>query len=337
MGGTQDNGTMEGISNGDDWPQILYGDGGNSGWNAADPTLRLASFYGQFTDVNFRNGDPTAWVIIGGPIASSPESSNFYAPLIADPRSDQAGTIFQGSQSVWRTTDWGGNQSYLENNCPEFYVSGADSNCGDFQPIGPPKSTDLTGSAYGSDRSVCCVAFLARAPSDKGTLWAATNGGRLFVTHNANAANPASVVWKRLDNLVSNSPGRSITSIFVDPFNPNRAWVSYTGYDFNTPSQPGHVFLVDTTQGVSWTNYDGTGLADLPVTQVVQDKLTGDLYASTDFGVLRRANGSNAWTNAGTGMPMGEVSGISIAPNARKLYAATHGMSAWVLNLSPAP
>jgi hypothetical protein len=177
------------------------------------------------------------------------------------------------------------------------------------------------------------VAALARAPSDTGTLWAATNGGRVFVTHNADSPNPQGVQWKRLDSLVANDPQRSITSIFVDPTNPNRAWISYTGYNFNTPTAPGHVFEVTADNGIHWTNLDGTGLADLPVTSVVYDSIIGDLYASTDFGVMRRAFGTTTWTIAGSGMPMVEVAGLSIHQEGRKLYAATHGLSAYRLTL----
>jgi hypothetical protein len=32
-------------------------------------------------------------------------------------------------------------------------------------------------------------------------------------------------------------------------------------------------------------------------------------------------------------MPNVEVAGLTIVPNARRLYAATHGLSAWLLNL----
>ena len=58
-----------------------------------------------------------------GQIASSPEGSNFYPPIIADPNPAMAGSIFEGSQSVWRTQDWGGDRDFLEANCPEFTTS----------------------------------------------------------------------------------------------------------------------------------------------------------------------------------------------------------------------
>lgn len=340
QGGTQDNGTFETRNLTQLWPQIMYGDGGQSGFNVANPALRFNSFFGQFHDVNFRDGDPTKWVIASGPIASSPEGSNFYAPIIPDPHHARAGTIFEGSQSVWRTQDWGGNQAYLEANCPEFTTSGTNPACGDFVRIGPAGNTDLTVSAAdyrGTTRAGGFVAAVERTVGDSSTLWVATNTGRVFISKNADAA-PGSVTFTRLDSLAANSPGRFVSSIYIDRSNPNHAWIAYSGYNFNTPAQPGHVFEVTynaVAATATWTNLDGgTGpLGDLPVTDLVRDDNTGDLYAATDFGVMRLANGSSTWTVAGSGLPKVEVAGLTIAPDARKLYAATHGRSVWVLNL----
>ena len=60
-------------------------------------------------------------MIISGKIASSPEGSNFYAPIIADPNPAMAGSIFEGSQSVWRTQDWGGDRAFLEATLPRVH------------------------------------------------------------------------------------------------------------------------------------------------------------------------------------------------------------------------
>ena len=343
MGGTQDNGTFETTGSTKVWPQIIYGDGGQSGFNAANPALRFNSFFGQFHDANFQNGDPTKWVIISAPIVSSPEGSNFYAPIIADPHAGVAGTIFQGSQSVWRTQDWGGNQSLLEANCPEFTTPGNKAGCGDFVRIGPAGATDLTANVAdyrgGSSRAGGAVAALARTASDTHTLWAATNTGRVFLSQNADAA-AGSVTWIRLDTLTSATadPGRFVTGIVVDPANPKHAWISYSGYDSNTPSQPGHVFEVTYNSNPSdaiWTRIDSGsgGLGNLPVTGIARDDLTGDIYASSDFGVMMLESGSTTWTVAGAGLPKVEVAGLTIVPGARKLYAATHGRSAWALTL----
>ena len=59
----------------------------------------------------------------------------------------------------------------------------------------------------------------------------------------------------------------------------------------------------------TWTQIDGGvgGLADLPITGVVRDDPTGDIYASSDFGVMRLPSASSTWVVAGSGLPMVEV------------------------------
>jgi len=69
------------------------------------------------------------------------------------------------------------------------------------------------------------------------------------------------------------------------------------------------------------------------MTDIVRDDATGDLYAASDFGVFALLNGATSWVAAAPGMPNVEVAGLTIVPSQRKLYAATHGLSAWSLNL----
>jgi hypothetical protein len=334
QGGTQDNGTLETYGS-LTWPQEIYGDGGQSGFNAGNSYLRFNSFFGQANDANFQNGNPSKWVVITGPIAASPEGSQFYPPIIADPNPAMAGSIFQGSQSVWRTQDWGGSQAYLEANCPEFTTFFANPACGDFVRIGPPGATDLTSASYGPTRGGGTLAAIARRATDTGTAWAATETGRVFISTNVNAP-AASVVWTRIDNTAIPSPGRFITGIVIDPANANHAWISYSGYNFNTPAQPGHVFEVTwnpMTTTPTWTNIS-YNLPDFPITSAARDDVTGDLYAGSDFTVMRLPFGKTTWVIAGSGLPMVEVPGLTIVPNARVLYAATHGRSAWMLKLA---
>src|SRR5205814_8822050 len=162
------------------------------------------------------------------------------SPVIADPVNP--GTNFQGSLSVWRTQDWAGNQAFLEANCPEFTTSSANQACGDFVRIGPAGATSLTASAgdyRGTTRAGGNVAAVARG-SDTSTLWAATTTGRVFISKNADTTN-TSVTYTRLDTLDGNSPGRFVSTIFVDPANANHAWISYSSYSSLTPTTPGHI------------------------------------------------------------------------------------------------
>jgi hypothetical protein len=154
----------------------------------------------------------------------------------------------------------------------------------------------------------------------------------VFITENANDP-AASVVWKRIDP-VTNDPGRAISEIYIDPTNARHAWISYNGYNVNTPAKPGHVFEVtwSGTSTATWVDRS-YNLPDFPITAVVRDDVIGDLYAASDFGVMKLANAALTWTVAGTGMPMVEVAGLTIVPAARILYAATHGRSAWSMQL----
>jgi hypothetical protein len=196
----------------------------------------------------------------------------------------------------------------------------------------PAGAVPLTDPSFG-DRAGSAVAAIERSTTDSSTAWAATSTGRLFITHNVDAADPSAITWQRLDDDVTVDPQRFITSIAIDPKNSDRALISYSGYSATTPTTPGHVFKVAFNNGSStWTNVSGS-LADLPVNDLVRDDANGDTYAATDFGVLRKASGSTTWGLAAPGMPNVEVAGLTILSDKRILYAATHGLSAWKLRL----
>ena len=168
-------------------------------------------------------------------------------------------------------------------------------------------------------------------------MWAATSTGRVFVSKNADADPASAVTYTRIDVQGANSlPNRFPSGIAVDPANPNHAWISYSGYNSTAGSvTPGHVFEVTfdpVAKTATWADrsYD---LGDLPLTDIALDDATGDVYVSNDFGVLRLAKGTTSWSVAGEGLPVVEVPGLTIVPGARRLYAATHGMSAWYMNL----
>ena len=177
------------------------------------------------------------------------------------------------------------------------------------------------------------VVAIERTAADSSTAWAATGAGRVLVSKNVDAEPASAVTWTRID--LPTTPGRFPSSIYVDPTNGNRAWVSYSGYDATTPTTPGHVFEVvfnPAAGTAAWTN-KSHDLGDLPITDVVFDGASGDIYVSNDFGVLRLAQGTSTWTAAAPGMPNVEVAGLTYVAEDRILYAASHGLGAWRLNL----
>ena len=244
-----------------------------------------------------------------------------------------------GLSHVWRTKTWGMGSMSLADfraQCNEWFGVFTVI-CGDWEPLGDPGTAGrLTSTAYGVDRTGGYVVAVERAAGNTNTLWAATQTGRVFISTNANADPATAVAFTRLDSLASNDPNRFVSGIHIDPTNPNRAWISYAGFNATTAATPGHVFEVTYTPGspdsATWVNVSHD-IGDIPVTDVARDDMTGDLYASTDFGVFLLVAGTTDWVPAAPGMPNVEVAGLTIVPNARKLYAATHGLSVWLLNL----
>jgi hypothetical protein len=391
MGGTQDNGTWSNPGGCDKktYVQVIYGDGGNAGYDATNPAWRFNEFTSGFSDSNFRNGDPEKWVITSAPIVNSGEGPAFYWPQIGDPN-PASGThpIYSGAKHVWRTLAFGAGTpravpqdtdpdvAGYEANCPEFVTSGAQAGCGDYQPLGGPycdglastaaipscinQPGDLTGTVYGADRTGGSLSWMARTAADHGTLWAATSAGRIFVTHNADAADPATVAWHRIDSSTAGaSPTRFPSAIHVDPADTGHAWITYSGYNAVTPTRPGHAFSVSengSTPGSGmFTNLDvesGTSAfptpfsdGDLPVSDVVRDDQSATLYVSTDFGVLRGDNDGTGGWHVTAGMPRYEVMHLEIQPSSRVatcaigpgcqrvLYAATHSQGIWSMKL----
>jgi len=153
------------------------------------------------------------------------------------------------------------------------------------------------------------------------------------VTKEADAANPSNVHFYRVDTAAT--PGRFVSGIVVDPSDANHAWISYSGYGAYTPGTPQHVIEARFdprrhTATFADRSYD---IGDQPVTGIARDGSTGDLYAATDFGVLRLPAGATAWQEAGSGMPRVAVYGIGITQNGAVLHAATHGRGAYALSL----
>jgi hypothetical protein len=335
FGGTQDNGTWSfdaARPEATRWFESVGGDGGQSGFDQTGGPVRYHNYFDATPEVNFHGDDPTQWLDIYDPLQITPEARSFYTPFEVDPTT--AGRLFSGLQHVWRTDDNGGDeQELVANGCLANQLDPFRTEpCGDWVEMGG----DLTSTAFGSSRAGNYVVAVERAPSDSGTLWAATRVGRLFVTSNSDDT-PGSVSFHRIDT--AQTPGRFVTGIAIDPANPNHAWVSYTGYDAYTPSTPGHVFEVTYDPATHSATFKDRSfnLGDQPVTALVTYGKSGSLFAGTDFGVLELPAGTQEWITAGSGgLPHVAVYGLTLSDSGQVLYAATHGRGAYRLDLPPA-
>jgi hypothetical protein len=336
QGGTQDNGTWE--SDMADGPaESVGGDGGNSYLDPANTDIRIHTYYNPQMDVNFHGSSTTGWDWIADPLLGSRETSSFYVPVESDKTAP--GTAYTGLQHVWRTTDNGGDPAALDQHCNEF-TGDFTVTCGDWQKLGGSALNgpgDLSGTAYGSDYAGGgnYVVALAHAQRTTNVVWAATRRGRLFISTNANAADPSSVTFTRLDQTAVGGalPARFISGISLDPKNPYHAVVSYSGY--SAYAAGGHLYDVTyhpATQTITATDISAD-LGDQPLTAVAYDWRTGAIYAGTDWGVLVQPAGSNHWLST-PGLPQVAVYGLTLDASGKRLYAATHGRGWYVDRIS---
>ena len=246
------------------------------------------------------------------------------------------------------------NIAFYEANCPEFVIASTQLGCGDYRPLGGPycdgvastptipscinQPGDLTGTVYGADRAGGSISWVARDSADHGTIWAATSAGRVFVTHNGDASDPATVTWHRIDNADARRPGSRAGSTSTRRTRATRG-SRYSGYNASTPTTPGHVFEVTRERPARlrlghFTNLNvesGTSAfptpiddGDLPVADVVRDD--ADAHAvrrRRTSASCRGANDGHGGWHTTQGMPRYEVMHLEIQPSSR--VADVHG------------
>jgi hypothetical protein len=359
--GTQDNGSWETLG-GSTWLQINIADGGPNRFDptGADPAYALSAFQSgqlmaRYDPMQQVDANWIADTLTDPHSPYSAEASAFIVPAVMDTK--LAGHIFTGREHVFRSDNYGRNPFFTTKaahraNCNIWYGVFGDLNndhqytmpedaCDDFKPLGDPSPAGrLTGTTYGLDKRGLYVSVNQRAESDSNTLWAATGGGRIFVSKNANDPNPAAVTFDRIDNdpTAGATPPRYPTDIFVDRKDPNHAWITYSGYNAKTPTAPGHVFEVYYVPGASRFilrdgNNRNNNYGDIPANSIIQTD-RGTVYVGTDYGVVvREPNNDNVWKMAPAGMPNIDTPDLIYIPDRDVVIAATHGQGAWQLKI----
>ena len=184
--------------------------------------------------------------------------------------------------------------------------------CDDWQPLGDPGAGGrLTSTTYGPDKIKTGADYVTsdeRSKKDSGTLWAATAGGRVFISKNADATSATAVTFDRIDNdpTAGPTPARFVSAISIDPNDPNHAIVVFSGFNVKTPGTPGHIFDVHYIPGAStWKLLDGNqpsdALGDIPATSVALTA-KGTIYVGTDYGVVS-SFGDGVWRQAACRSP----------------------------------
>ncbi len=171
------------------------------------------------------------------------------------------------------------------------------------------------------------IASWGISPSDPNRVYVGVQhlppySGLIFTTPTATTATSATI-W-----AVTQPRQGYVSSIAVDPANPQVAYATYSTYNF--PGHIGHVFRT-TDGGATWSRIDAT-LPDMPVHSVVVHPAQPDtLYIGTDLGVFVTTDGGGSWLRENTGFANVVTEHLEI--NNGRLFAFTHGRSAWSVQL----
>jgi hypothetical protein len=351
-GGTQDNGSWETLGDRDVWINTNVADGGHNSYDAlgGDPNFKLTGWQLGQLEVSFRpqNQVDVTWIADTLFVFYGNEAVPFIGNAITDPV--QPGWIWHGREHVFRADNHGinpvfGKEKVLEH-CNVWFGDGdLDEDgtyepptdiCDSFKPLGDPGPAGRLTHASLGDRAGGHVALVERGRNDTSTLWAATSVGRLFISKNADNADPATVTFTRLDSTATNDPPRYPTALYVDPNDSNHAWLTYSGYNAKTPATPGHVFEVrydPATNTATFTNLDGTGAGaylDIPANSIVVTN-KGRIFVGNDFGVVVQSG--SGWKDTPPGLPAVDAADLVYVPERNQILVATHGQGIWALNV----
>ncbi len=153
---------------------------------------------------------------------------------------------------------------------------------------------------------------LAVSEANSQVIWAANNAS-LFMTNDGGAT------W----NTIGNVPSGTITYITCSNTDPNKAWITYSG--FNNQNK---VFQTN-DQGNSWINISAS-LPNVPVNCIAYMKNSNDgIYVGTDLGVFYKDASLNTWQPFFDGLPNVIVTQLEIFYPGNKLRASTYGRGLW--------
>lgn len=318
VGGTYFNGTQLSPDGGLTWHEMTRG-GTNHVWPVMDPgsaaffglttygshpnedeTGALHLYRGKSTDSDY-SAEPNGEVVDGNDLSGTGGSGS--APLAFDPGPPKV--LYAGAGSLWRLRDPGAAQPAWQSIKPKL-------------------------TAAVCDGDTCVVTAIGLAPGQPDWLWVGYNEGQLYVTHNAQAANPD---WTFINPRAVKLPERVPNRIIVDPADPKRVFIAY-GWVWQKVPGPSLFRTLD--GGATWSAVTGSDDGRLPEVNVLDLALHPDhpqmLFAATQLGVWASDDDGAHWIAFDPGLPA--VATMSLQWMGRELLAGTFGRGAWSIDLA---
>jgi photosystem II stability/assembly factor-like uncharacterized protein len=173
----------------------------------------------------------------------------------------------------------------------------------------------------GAHRGV--VYALAPAYARRGTIWAGTDDGLVWITRDSTSSQPH---WTNI-TPPGLTPWSKIAQIDASRFDDNTAFVAVNRFRLDDL----HPYVYVTHDGGRSWKLSVNGLLDQPVNAVRQDPVVQTLlYAATENGVYVSFDGGAAWQSLQNDLPHTSVRDIIVHDN--DLIVATHGRGFWILD-----
>jgi photosystem II stability/assembly factor-like uncharacterized protein len=293
-----------------DW----YEFGGETGWIAPDPRnpevvfadnegtiLRYDHTGNLYQDISVQPLD-----VSGRGAAELAHRFQWTSPLIA-PKSEP-GVLYVGGEAVWRSADEGKTWTAISGDLTRNDKTRQ-------QPSGGPIQLDITSVEYYDT-----VFVLAASPVARGTLWAGTDDGLVWVTRDTGKA------WSKVT-----PPGMPEwgTVSSIDP-SPHAAAAAYLAVDRHRLDDLRPYAWKTRDGGASWTSI-AAGLPAAPVHAVREDpRRPGLLFAGTELGVYASFDDGAHWQPLMPGMPVTPVTDATV--HGDDLVVSTNGRGFWILD-----
>ncbi len=186
-------------------------------------------------------------------------------------------------------------------------------------------TNDATGAeTYGT------ITALAESPLSPGVLYAGTDDGNVWMTHNDGAT------WENLTARFPGLPARTYVSR-IEPSHADTATV-YIAFDNHRVNDFRPYVYASTDFGKTFRSVAANLPTDGPafLHTVREDPHNRDLlFVGTDVGVFVSRDRGTSWQRFSEGMPTVPVHDLQIHPRDGELIAATHGRGIWIVDINP--
>ncbi|HEX3579015.1 MAG TPA: IPT/TIG domain-containing protein [Thermoanaerobaculia bacterium] len=292
FGGLQDNGTIRRAdAGGTSWDSMVGGDGIGCLVNPAVPSIVYASVQNEIVVRTVEGGASAPNFREIPPLFPAGELVPFRTLIVSDP--SNPAVIYTPSYRLWKSADAG-----------DSWV--------------PLPTTTVDGSTWRTDRGIAAIAVSKSNP--KIIMVSQASAAGVFRTTDSGAT------WR---SAVSGLPFKAVTSIAIDPVDPNRAWLTTAGL-----SVPSVYTTID--GGGTWTAASA-GLPAFSAQSILVDPTdSSTIYCGTDVGVYRSTDFGASWSRFGTGLPAVGVDDLKALDDGSALRAATHGRGMWELTITGA-